>query len=1124
MVRMDGGARAASGLFYQYLFTIEWFLTLIERQWPDDTSIWIEDSTGVSVDDPDVIDFAVHHRERGIVAVHQAKSTVDPSSRTMTAADAVTVLVRLSRSADCPGYVLTNNARPGRGIAELSEILGQDRRSLSDDAFLSRLRQLISGSEAATAAVASVGDSDAVDRLRRCRVEASGETSAAIRARISERIRAWRGARGLALGDRAARLLTNSLITEVFGRAAGAVERDPGYSGAPVRKVSLATFAGFLAQSPHLLAEGVGLDETSVGIHHVPSGEGVVRPEQLAAIGERFDNVRSRKTHRCALVGRSGIGKSRLAAMYAHNTRESYDRVCWINAESPDSILASIISQRRTLGLDGLEQRPADELAGLFRESVSTFTGRWLIVFDNARHPTQIERWLPQAGAANILITSNNSVHWTAFRMLPIPRMSNDQALELLRSRLEHDTPTTDSTIAAENAIVNKFHGWPLALQIVAAHFGSVSRLERGVHAYLAYIDDYVLDDESLDRDGYPRTLQAAIHICIDRLGDHAVRSEDPAATTGLIMLGMGSVFAANDIPEQILYATAAIPEELLEHDDGRPAMVPDYELPQVDRAVRGIRTESLIDQSESSEDTSTRELRTRIDINDIIQRIVRERFELEVLVSRSAAHLTSWLVHYLIQGRYAEAVAIQPHARAVLEHTTQCADQFDKLRWCAVLAGNLAELLDVQGQIPEAMRWLTLALQLQDAFPGSTHRAKAKASHQLFKCSTRLGGSRDDIYPYAEATVDALETAAAAQDAHWEAESLRFSIESWLSTSIAKAEFDHSDTSQLINLKGRVDALSEPFRSSATEPHHGLIRAVNGLLRDHRDTEALALIDATLSQLPAHEHFPRMIVSAYRIETLTYLGRLADVSTQLDQLATDMAAHPQVRAGIGTIVLDAGTGLFTEWVTGKDSRVVPLIERVVRLCDRLLVSDYDRYRHALLTAFDASVRGDYTGVHSILQTADSLRPSQMPDNVLSSQALEYLMSWLHYWLKCKDVDKTARLILASPVGWRPLDLMASSATDLLVTVSSRDIEGLRSSDVYLAQWTDLTYGADRIAELREPNTNSPIARLHIGAPEGIDEHSGMPADIDLGTLRRLLLTTNDHPYWTAEAHFISAQ
>lgn len=33
-----------------------------------------------------------------------------------------------------------------------------------------------------------------------------------------------------------------------------------------------------------------------------------------------------------------------------------------------------------------------------------------------------------------------------------------------------------------------------------------------------------------------------------------------------------------------------------------------------------------------------------------------------------------------------------------------------------------------------------------------------------------------------------------------------------------------------------------------------------------------------------------------------------------------------------------------------------------------------------------------------------------------------------------------------------------------------------------------------------------------------------MPADIDLGTLRRLLLTTSDHPYWTAEAHFISAQ
>lgn len=119
MSRMDGGARAASGLFYQYLFTIESFLLHIEQDWPAETEVVIEDSGAADSDDPDVVDFAIRHPDHGVVAVYQVKSTVDPANNTMSAATALRILIRLSGSIDCPEYVVTTNERPGRDVNEL---------------------------------------------------------------------------------------------------------------------------------------------------------------------------------------------------------------------------------------------------------------------------------------------------------------------------------------------------------------------------------------------------------------------------------------------------------------------------------------------------------------------------------------------------------------------------------------------------------------------------------------------------------------------------------------------------------------------------------------------------------------------------------------------------------------------------------------------------------------------------------------------------------------------------------------------------------------------------------------------------------------------------------------------
>lgn len=61
---LGGGVRAASGLFYQYLFTIETLLDLIQQAWSESTIVTIEGPDHNGSSDPDVVDFSVRHPPR----------------------------------------------------------------------------------------------------------------------------------------------------------------------------------------------------------------------------------------------------------------------------------------------------------------------------------------------------------------------------------------------------------------------------------------------------------------------------------------------------------------------------------------------------------------------------------------------------------------------------------------------------------------------------------------------------------------------------------------------------------------------------------------------------------------------------------------------------------------------------------------------------------------------------------------------------------------------------------------------------------------------------------------------------------------------------------------------------
>src|SRR3982751_2825590 len=91
-------------------------------------------------------------------------------------------------------------------------------------------------------------------------------------------------------------------------------------------------------------------------------------------LDELFDDLKSADLtrHAQALYGMGGLGKTQIAAEFAHRYRENYRVVYWIRAEEPASIGFDFAALGRALGLsfapdatlEGMRQETLEHLAG----------------------------------------------------------------------------------------------------------------------------------------------------------------------------------------------------------------------------------------------------------------------------------------------------------------------------------------------------------------------------------------------------------------------------------------------------------------------------------------------------------------------------------------------------------------------------------------------------------------------------------------------------------------------------------------------------------------------------------------------------------------------------------------
>ncbi|RDG34937.1 FxSxx-COOH system tetratricopeptide repeat protein [Streptomyces corynorhini] len=307
------------------------------------------------------------------------------------------------------------------------------------------------------------------------------------------------------------------------------------------------------------------------------------------------------------LYGLGGIGKTQVALEYVHRFMADYDLIWWISSEQTADVVAGLAELAVRLGAQGDDMAAASqEAVDLLRRGVPS--PRWLLVFDNADDPEQLQRFLPPGGPGHVLVTSRNQ-SWSQYGdALPVDVFLREESVEHLQRR----APGLSARDADQ--VATAVGDLPLAVEQAAAW---IAETATPVSEYLDQLGRQAAGVLALNQPaGYPQPVAATWNISIEQL-----KERSPAAVR---LLQLCAFFAPEPISADLLYGKEMI-EELKPYD------VSLQETLVLGRVIREIGRFALakVDQVGNS-----------IQVHRLVQAIIRAQLtEGEQRAARHAVH-----------------------------------------------------------------------------------------------------------------------------------------------------------------------------------------------------------------------------------------------------------------------------------------------------------------------------------------------------------------------------------------------------------------------------------------------------------------------------------------------------